>query len=486
MEQTHLALSELIKRIHEYFPNETDLKGFAGISKSVIVNSLTETLALTTALKDYDNELETILLKREVPDKLEKINRHLDEPFEKLSPENFNSFLKLISKIRYLIRETFLAVANEPIRTEAEIIASKEELGRLTNNLKELKSGAAEALGLKESLVKEIIASHKEVNDLKGQAAEIVSDLDTKKKIFEESEKKVEAFLTSSAEHNDEIANRAKNTTMWETEIKKAKDDLGVKLSEYDELIAQIKKSRLDIDDGRLKIFGKTNEDGKEVKGYIHNIEEVKERIKTFLEDQEKKFKAQFDQIESLLPGATSAGLAEAFQKQKESYKWPVLIWSGIFIVVMAFMTGCSVYLFYHQFLANSGKNGSGDLTSALISILNDLPFFIPTIWLAVFASKQQSQYKRLQQEYAFKEINAKSFHGHKKQIEELMNQGHSDAELLSKLIVQLVAITSQNPSETLDSNAHNDSPPLFKLIDGFIPKFKRKVIAEASQTTPD
>ena len=42
-------------------------------------------------------------------------------------------------------------------------------------------------------------------------------------------------------------------------------------------------------------------------------------------------------------------------------------------------------------------------LNEALIALLKDLPFFIPTIWLAAYASKQQSQNKRLQQEYALK-----------------------------------------------------------------------------------
>ena len=112
------------------------------------------------------------------------------------------------------------------------------------------------------------------------------------------------------------------------------------------------------------------------------------------------------------------------------------------------------------------------------------MPFFIPTIWLAVFASKQQSQYKRLQQEYVFKEINAKSFYGHKRQIEELMKSGVDDKELLLKLVTQLVIITSQNPSDTLDNKAHNDSPPIFKLLEKIFPSIKKNQVGTNKEPT--
>jgi hypothetical protein len=115
------------------------------------------------------------------------------------------------------------------------------------------------------------------------------------------------------------------------------------------------------------------------------------------------------------------------------------------------------------------------NLSEAFIGLLKDLPFFIPTLWLASYASKQQSQYKRLQQEYAFKETNAKSFHGHKMQIEALMKDGIADKDLLLQLLAQLVVITAQNPSVTLDNKSHEDNSPILKLAEKIFPSIFKK-----------
>lgn len=193
----------------------------------------------------------------------------------------------------------------------------------------------------------------------------------------------------------------------------------------------------------------------------------MKKAITDFLADQEIKFEAQYTEIKGLLPDATSAGLAAAYQKQKESYTNPIRLWSFVFFATISIMSSLGLYIIYKHF--QSPKIDT--INDALISLLKDLPFFIPTIWLAAFASKQQSQNKRLKQEYAFKETNAKSFHGHKEQIERLMKDG-GEKELLSALVAQLVVITAQNPSSTLDNKSHEDSSPLLKVIEKYLPSF--------------
>ena len=104
MEKTKQELSLLIKTIDELFPAENDLKGFLGISKALILDSLKESDALLITLKTYDNHFETIFLKRELSDLLEKIKNEFEDKFEKIKPVQFNSILKKISKIKSLIR----------------------------------------------------------------------------------------------------------------------------------------------------------------------------------------------------------------------------------------------------------------------------------------------------------------------------------------------------------------------------------------------
>ena len=486
MEQTKQKLTLLITTINESFPDETDLKGFLGISKALITDTLLESDALLIPLKEYDNRFETIILKRELAELFEKINKELEEKFDKLKPDKFNSFLKLITKVRFLIKETYISVVNSaPIRTEIEIAKAKEELNLLNSNIEELKKINVDLIALKDSTVLNITGIQTEVTTLKdsivkindevklskNSAATIVTDFEAKQKSSSENEKQITEFLTKIEAHKTAIEIIEKNTTVWEQEIKTAKETITTKVTEYDTLNEKSKTLQAEIETTHEKIFGKKDADGKPIKGYLQETEDLKNQIASFLAEQHAKFLAQFTEIEGLLPGATSAGLAEAYQLQKASYKRPMQLWSGIFISTVIIMAILSVFLLYFQLINPTSLT----LNEALISLLKDLPFFIPTIWLASYASKQQSQYKRLQQEYAFKETNAKSFHGHKMQIEELMKDGTTDKDLLSQLVAQLVIITAYNPSETLDSNTHEDSPPIFKLIEKYFPSFRKK-----------
>jgi hypothetical protein len=486
MEQTKQNLTLLITRINELFPDDGDLKGFLGISKALITDTLLQSDALLIPLKEYDNNFEVIVLKRELAELFEKVSRELDEKFEKIKPDKFQSFLKQITKIKFIIKETYISVASSAtIRTEVEIAKAKEELTLLSSNNEELKRINKYLLELKETTVANIIAINKETTTLKEEtvtinsevialkesAAIIVADFQAKQKISTDNEKLISEFLSTLETHKAAVEIIQKNTTTWEQDIKTAKESLTTKVSEFDALNDRSKNIQAEIESTHDKIFGKTDPEGKVIKGYLQETEDLKNQIATFLTEQQIKFLTQYKEIESLLPGATSAGLAEAYQKQKMSYAKPIQLWSWIFVVAIAAMTGLSIYLIYQQF--QSVKEPT--LNSAFISLLKDLPFFIPTIWLAAYASKQQSQYKRLQQEYAFKETNSKSFHGHKMQIEQLMKDGATDKDLLSQLVAQLVIITAYNPSETLDNKTHEDSPPIFKLLERYFPSIGKK-----------
>ena len=245
---------------------------------------------------------------------------------------------------------------------------------------------------------------------------------------------------------------------------------MATKVEEFDNLNQRSKDIQKEIEATHQKISGRKEEDGKQIKGYLQETEDLKKQMEDFLADQEKKYLAQFAEIKGLLPDATSAGLAAAYQKQKESYNPPIRLWSRVFFGTILVMTSLGGYILYTYFKGTADAS----LNNALISLLKDLPFFIPTIWLAAFASKQQSQYKRLQQEYALKETNAKSFHGHKEQIERLMKDGGADKDLLSQLVAQLVFITAQNPSNTLDNKSHEDNSPVFKFAEKYL-SFSKK-----------
>jgi len=206
-----------------------------------------------------------------------------------------------------------------------------------------------------------------------------------------------------------------------------------------------------DLDEFRDFVMG--NESLKKV-GFKKELEDLFEKNKTTNEKLQTEwsntYKTLYDKIEGLLPGATSTGLSKAYQDQKQNYRLPVIVWSSVFGVTITCMIAFGLY-FYTEVKT---------LDDSLRLILARLPFFIPAIWLAIFASKQQSQYKRLQQEYIYKETLAKSFESYKREIDQLP-EGEEQTELQHKLISAMVEMCGYNPSLTLEHKSHEEKPPI-------------------------
>ncbi|MEQ8715953.1 MAG: hypothetical protein RIC80_23265 [Cyclobacteriaceae bacterium] len=222
------------------------------------------------------------------------------------------------------------------------------------------------------------------------------------------------------------------------------------KVNEYSSEIAEVEDN---VKEFETKIFGKTTDDKDSLKFKLNSLKSEHEKLH---EEWEEKFETLSIKIEGLLPGATSTGLAKSYFDQKNSYRWPNFIWSSVFTITMVGMV----------YYAIQTVSASQDIGSAFMNILSRAPFFIPTIWLALFASKQQSQNRRLEQEYAFKESLSKSYDGYKREIEKLPQSAEKD-EIMEKLVRTMVDTAGFNPSSTLERASHNDKPPLFASLFG-------------------
>lgn len=250
-------------------------------------------------------------------------------------------------------------------------------------------------------------------------------------------------------------------------------------VTESETKVQEIENKKKELEAFYEKVFGKEintkDPNSKAIEGYTHKFDRELKKVTDFLKNQQERFDAQFEVIKSLLPGATSIGLAKAFEDQKKSYTLSITIWSCVFVVTMLGMLSFGIY-----YIVEIAKITDLDVSKAFIALLNKLPFFVPTIWLAVFASKQQSQNKRLQQEYAFKETFAKSYDGQKTQLEKLDLDPDEENGVLKKLLENLVMITSHNPSDSLESEKHNEKVPLMQTLEKIIPKIGKDKNSES------
>lgn len=223
-----------------------------------------------------------------------------------------------------------------------------------------------------------------------------------------------------------------------------------------------------------VDVFGKKNEEGEFEGGLRDEIEARKKQLDAFKEKQEVKYKALNDEIESLLPGATSAGLATAYFDLKNSFNEPIKNYTRLFYASI----GCLILISLISVTQEIGWSmikfvDTSDFSKLTSNILHKLPMVLPILWLTIFASKRRSEALRLQQEYSHKEALAKSYQNFKTQIEAL-NQPSED--LMKKLLEAAIEAVSMNASETLDKK-HGDKTPVSLGIDelaGHMEKLKK------------
>lgn len=182
-------------------------------------------------------------------------------------------------------------------------------------------------------------------------------------------------------------------------------------------------------------------------------IEDFKTQSQSLIEDKRKL-------INQLLPGATSAGLASAYQKEKQNIEaklngWQKIFWGSVITFIICF----GAY-FWKTF----------DEGFTYVSFLKSLPFWVFSGFFTFFSTKQISEYKRLVSEYAYKEALNATYVGYEKAIKDSDNQ-----ELKDKLLEIMIQTAEFNPSATL-SKIHGEHP-----VSSFINKAKDLTKSTAS-----
>lgn len=296
-----------------------------------------------------------------------------------------------------------------------------------------------------------------EVNNIKETLSTEVATVNENIKKLEQKESLLQAKLDEISEFYNSNFEENEDGIIISEEV----DGYVEKFQGYKNEIDELKN---EIDKYNVELFGSEDEDGNEIKGLEHKIESLKvqlqnsikdsqEKLDAFLEKNEIKRDELFTKIEGLLKGASTVALAEAFNKHKKSFNNSNIMWMLVFVFSIISMMGLSIWGFI---------NSNYEFRDMWKYTLGNLPFIGGAIWLAIYSSKQRSQNRRLQQEYAFKEDVAKIYYGLKQEIEEL---GESDLgiELNSKILETIISIVNENPSKTLDSNSHNDKGPILE-----------------------
>ena len=266
---------------------------------------------------------------------------------------------------------------------------------------------------------------------------------------------KLSAYSQGAEKLHGEIKNAHTSISNISNSIKEASGQVNKDKETADTLIKEIQKSKARVETIYDSVFGKQSQDGTRTGGLEDHVRKRLNSIDEQQKTQQSAYEELKKKVEGLLPGATSTGLAKSYAEQKDTYALPERVWSVVAVLAMIIIIGFGYLIF------DAAKNVK-TASEAFAILVVRLPIFLGATWLAFYAGKQQSQNKRLQQEYAHKETLARSLEGYKREIENL--SGTKSEEIMNSFMENVVKIVAFNPSNTLDKS-HGTYPPYVKEV---------------------
>lgn len=188
----------------------------------------------------------------------------------------------------------------------------------------------------------------------------------------------------------------------------------------------------------------------------------------TRLAELEKQCVNQLKLITDLLPGATSAGLASAFDKRRATFLDPAKKWQWIFIGSVVTLVLLALTGLWHVFTDHAVIS----YDELLRLWLARLPVAGALIWLALYASRESALAKRLEEDYGYKSAIASSFLGFHKQMTEIGTAAESNLPL-QRLCTDTLATIASPPGRIYEKHALTVTPgdELKEAVKSLVPK---------------
>lgn len=192
--------------------------------------------------------------------------------------------------------------------------------------------------------------------------------------------------------------------------------------------------------------------------------------------------------VESLLPGATSAGLASSFNQQKARFVAPQKRWLNMFVWCMvgliiialpsfiAAVFGNFITAYFGKDIFGQSMNSTWDSTFRNLAMR--LPIVIPLVWLAIYAGRNYMLSLRLEEDYAYKEAISTAFEGYKREMKEIVAVDTTSPAPLTKLCLNVLTAIAERPGRIYEGK-HQD----ITLINEIMEKgedFRKKTISSS------
>ncbi len=443
--------------------------------------------ALKTLLADVEVDDQTVITSVQELTRLKQVITYIDSIVQAAIPdltpksvwENFHQQLgPCLSRIRSYVSDRNIAQIREAnvnadnlltyvkpyLIAPAEAIAALKDAsltyGReIDDSLESFKSKSAESAAEINAFATTSKTYLDEIEEKKSQvqtyAYELLEGDDENPSIKTEIEKLVESIEkqnTAIKVYHQKLIGGVGEEESIQAQIEEAHAEITVANEKIVGLLNGVSQKTKDLQAFHLLVFGAPEEDGSIKSGLKFEIEKRKNEIDELTVAQKGKYDTLFKQIEGLLPGATSAGLASAYGNLKGTFTKPITTYTRIFYGAIGTLFVTSL-IFVTQEIHIWPKGeiiwaDNKDWDMLFKGLLFKLPLVGPLVWLALFAAARRNQYERLQQEYSHKEALASSYESYKTQLISLGKEGE---ELQKHLIESAINAISFNASSTLD-----------------------------------
>ncbi len=376
------------------------------------------------------------------------INQCLDSILQQIAPYKINDKGAVIAAGK---------AASEYAKVINQYIANiKSEAGNLLSEMKELEEKASASK----------ISSDEYMEAISNYHTQLFKDDDEEKCISTEISsllQSAEQKYATIKEFFDELTSGDAEDAAIIFQIREAKDKVEKTQEEIEQELNVARDKLKSLKKFYGKVYGIEDEKGNVNEGLQKYLDVKTKEIDEAQKKHEETYKTLQEEIESLLPGATSAGLSSTFLEKAKALDRPIRHDSLSFYACIVLLVIFSVPAVTQQV----GKEGVEfyaltDWRDLLVNMTHKLPLVFPLIWLTYFISKRRSEKYRLREEYTHKAVVAASYHSFKTQIEAL---DEDDGAVLGKLMQIAVETIGFNPSVTLDKK-HGDKPPAHKIIE--------------------
>lgn len=191
------------------------------------------------------------------------------------------------------------------------------------------------------------------------------------------------------------------------------------------------------------------------------SVNSDKKRFEELVSTSEQRYNAINDEILGLMPGAMAAGLSAAYEKKKDDEVESLGKHEDSFKVAIGLMVLVSLIPFFVDVFLLGWKGAElVDVIKGTPSlIVSILPLYFPVLWFAYSSSKKLNLSKRLIEEYTHKAVLGKTFSGLSNQIESLPRENVVRDELRTRLLFNMLQVSSENPGKLITDYNKSDHP---------------------------